>query len=293
VKAEHDLLLIIFSITAIMMPFAKPNPKDLSRSIRIYADLDFPRRLSDFIERDQAYSHPPLHPVVIKLRGVPGISEPPKKSETDLPPCRRAARHPAGCDRGRIASPPPNSCSTLAYLVLFTLVIMVNVSLSGVERASMRRSRALSAKGGAAGFGLLEAIMSMGLIMLIALTTTQTFLISNRIAATIVQRNLDTALSIRFDGATEPPVLELTNPLTHPDGEVYDDDGGGDDQVNILIQKTATTQTTLVKGTLKRIVLAEPNPQGANIRRITFRLSYKFQRRDFNVDMTALRAIDD
>ncbi len=140
--------------------------------------------------------------------------------------------------------------------------------------------------------------MAMGLIMLIALSTTQTFLVSNRLAATnrvltaartIIQRNLDTALSLRFDSSTVPAVLAIT-PAS---GTVYDDDGGGDNQVNILIQKTGSTQTTLLKGTLTRIVLAESNPQGADIRRITFRLAYTFQRRNFSVDMTAMRAIDD
>jgi hypothetical protein len=140
--------------------------------------------------------------------------------------------------------------------------------------------------------------MAMGLIMLIALTTTQTFLVSNRNAATnrvltaartIVQRNLDTAMSLRFDADNIPAVLVPTG----SGGAVTDDDGGGDNQVNILIQKTATTTTTLVKGTLTRIVLAETNPQSADIRRVTFRLNYVFQRRNFTVEMTALRAIDD
>ena len=148
------------------------------------------------------------------------------------------------------------------------------------------------------GFGLIEAIMAMGLIMLIALSTTQTFLVSNRIAATnrvltaartIVQRNLDTAMSLRFDESTVPAVLAITSAT----GAVTDDDGGSDNQVNILIQKTGSTETVLVKGTLTRIVLAESNPQSADIRRITFRLAYTFQRRNFTVEMTALRAIDD
>ena len=165
-------------------------------------------------------------------------------------------------------------------------------------RASKGSLRASSAHAQTAGFGLLEAIMSMGLIMLIALSTTQTFLMSNRMAATnrvltaartIVQRNLDTAMSLRFDSTTVPAVLAITS----ASGSVADDDGGGDNQVNILIQKTGTTQTNLVKGTLTRTVLAEANPQGADIRRITFRLNYVFQRRNFNVEMTALRAIDD
>lgn len=141
--------------------------------------------------------------------------------------------------------------------------------------------------------------MAMGLIMLVALSTTQTFLVSNRHAATnrvltaartIVQRNLDTAMALRFDADNVPAVLAITGGT----GAVTDDDGGGDGLVNILVQKTTTTSTTLVKGTMTRIVTAEPNPpQNADIRRVTFRLNYQFQRRNFVVEMTALRAIDD
>jgi type II secretory pathway pseudopilin PulG len=149
-----------------------------------------------------------------------------------------------------------------------------------------------------AGFGLLEAIMAMSLILLISLSATQTLLFSNRNAATsrvltaartIVQRNLDTAMSLRFDGSTAPAVLAITPAA----GQVYDDDGTADNLVNILTEKTGSTQTVLVKGTLTRIVAAEPNPQNADIRRVTFRLTYPFQRRNFVVEMTSLRTIDD
>jgi hypothetical protein len=178
---------------------------------------------------------------------------------------------------------------------------MVNMDRSLNTEPSFPRHdapRSFARSGCIGGFGLLEAIMAMGLIMLIALSTTQAFLTSNRIAATnrvltaartIVQRNLDTALSLRFDGGNVPAVLAITPPT----GQTYDDDGMADGQVNILIQKTGATQTTLVKGTLTRIVLAEANPQNAVIRRITFRLTYNFQRRNFTVDMSAIRAIDD
>lgn len=187
----------------------------------------------------------------------------------------------------------------MAWLLLKSMVNMDkslrSAAVSGSPRTALfrRGNRRLAA------FGLLEAIMAMGLILLIATSVTQTFLVSNRVAATnrvltaartIVQRNLDTALSLRFDSTNVPPVLAITPSA----GQIYDDDGGGDNQVNILIQKTGATQTTLVKGTLTRIVIAEPNPpQNADIRRITFRLTYAFQRRDFTIDMTSMRAIDD
>jgi hypothetical protein len=64
--------------------------------------------------------------------------------------------------------------------------------------------------------------------------------------------------------------------------------------VNILIEKRAGgTQAVLLKGVLKRFVSMESNSQSADIRRVTFRLTYNFQRRDFVVEMTGLRAIDD
>lgn len=149
-----------------------------------------------------------------------------------------------------------------------------------------------------AGFGLMEAIMSMGLIMLIALSTTQAFLTSNRIAATnrvltaaraIVQRNLDMAMTQRFDSATPTPAI-----LNIGSNQIVDDDGGGDNQVNILVEKkSGGTEVVLVKGTLRRTVTAQANPQNATIRRVTLTLTYTFQRRNFSVEMTGLRAIDD
>jgi type II secretory pathway pseudopilin PulG len=174
---------------------------------------------------------------------------------------------------------------------------MVSIPQTKSCATQMRSGCSPASTASTRGFGLIEAIMSMGLIMLIALTTTQTFLVSNRNAATnrvltaartIVQRNLDMAMSQRFDGSTVPAILALTS------GTVVDDDGGADNQVNILVQKTGSTQNILVKGTLTETVTAEPNPpQNADIRRVTFRLTYTFQRRTFVVDMTALRAIDD
>jgi type II secretory pathway pseudopilin PulG len=149
------------------------------------------------------------------------------------------------------------------------------------------------------GFGLLETIIAMSLIMLIAVSTTQAFLVSNRRAATnraltaartIVQRNLDLAMSVRFENKTLPPILALTAPAGAP----YDDDENATDtKVNLLIQKTGNVQNVLVKGDLIRIVQAETNTQGADIRRVTFRLTFNFQRRDFLVEMTTFRAIDD
>lgn len=176
---------------------------------------------------------------------------------------------------------------------------MVYTILNNASPARLSLECRHSSRSREGAFGLLEAIMAMGLIMLIALTTTQTFLISNRNAATnrvltaartIVQRNLDMALSQRFDSSTVPSILAITP----AGGTVVDDDGTADGQVNILVQKNGSTVTTLVKGVLTEIVTAEPNPpQNADIRRVTFRLTYSFQRRNFTVEMTALRAIDD
>jgi hypothetical protein len=62
--------------------------------------------------------------------------------------------------------------------------------------------------------------------------------------------------------------------------------------VNLLVQN-ATGSSVILKGTLTRIVTAEPNPQNATIRRVTFRCDFNFRGRDYSTSMTTLRAIDD
>jgi hypothetical protein len=144
----------------------------------------------------------------------------------------------------------------------------------------------------------MEAVVAMALVLVTAISATHSFLVSNRIAASnrvltsaraIMQRNLDNALSLRWDSTYTPPVLAITS----AGGSVFDDDGGGDNTVALLVQTNNGISTTLLQGTLNRIVTAVSNPQGADIRRVTFRITYTFQKRNYSVEMSTMRAIDD
>ncbi len=148
--------------------------------------------------------------------------------------------------------------------------------------------------GSKTGLSLVEALVALTLLVTTAITATHSFLVTNRIAAAnriltsaraILQRNIDNALTQRWDSTTTPSILALTS----AGGSVFDDDGGVDNQVALLVQVDGGTTTTLLKGTLNRIV-TEVNPQ---IRRVTFRLTYTYQRRNYSVEMTTMRAIDD
>lgn len=134
------------------------------------------------------------------------------------------------------------------------------------------------------------------MLAMMVVASIQALLVSNRIAATnrirtaaraIVQRNIDTALTVRFDSTATPGILALTS------GTDYDDDGS-DNGVDILTLKdTAGATLPVVKGTLQRTVTAVSNPQGADIRRVEFSLSYLFQGKPTTVSMSTVRTIDD
>lgn len=147
------------------------------------------------------------------------------------------------------------------------------------------------------GIMLVELMVAAGILALVLMSSISGLLSANRQAAAyramtaarlIVERNIENALALTWDSTEIPAILGTTS----ASGLVYDDDGGGDNLVNIMVQNSAGTNV-LVKGTLTRIVTLEPNPQNAPIRRVTFRLNYKFRGRDYAVSMTTLRAIDD
>ncbi len=149
------------------------------------------------------------------------------------------------------------------------------------------------------GIALLEVMVSMGLVMLISVTATSSILTINRISArnrvltaarAVVQRNIDNTLSLTWDSSVEPAVLGITA----ASGVAYDDDAGGTTgMVNLMIQKNGNSQVILLQGNLMRIVTAVTNSEGADIRRITFRLTYNYQKVDYVVEMTTMRTIDD
>lgn len=162
-------------------------------------------------------------------------------------------------------------------------------SPSAITRGMRRRHAGIS------GMALIQMLMAMGVIVLCGASGLRALIETNRKAAAmrtfaqaraIVQRNIDSALGVPFDKVTTPAILAITG----SGGAVYDDDGGGDNMVTVSVGRTATN--VLVRGTLTRTVVAEPNPDNADIRRVTFRLDYTFRARPYSFSMTTLRAMD-
>jgi hypothetical protein len=121
-------------------------------------------------------------------------------------------------------------------------------------------------------------------------------LIANRFAAAgrvltaaraVVQRNIDTALTTSFTQASTPAIL-ATTPAT---GTVYDDDGGGDNTVQISVQDNNTA--VVASGVLTRTVLSYSNTDNAVILQVTFSLTYSYRGRTETLSMTTFRARDD
>jgi type II secretory pathway pseudopilin PulG len=144
---------------------------------------------------------------------------------------------------------------------------------------------------------IVELMIAMGVLALAVSSAVIALLSANQQAAAyraltaarcVVERNIERALSVTYNSASTPALLELTS----SNGVVYDDDGGGDNLVNIFTQ-TAGGANSYLKGELRRTVTTEPNAQGAAIRRITFRVAFTFRGRPYNTQMTTLRSIDD
>lgn len=145
------------------------------------------------------------------------------------------------------------------------------------------------------GFTVIQAVVAMGIIAIAGAAGMMALVQMNNKAAAmrtlnnaraIVQRNIDSALGVAFSASLQPPILAIT-PST---GTVFDDDGGGDNLVTIVTPKTAAGTT--VKGTLTRIVAAQANGDGADIRRVTFRIDYTIRGRAYSVSMSTLRGSD-
>jgi type II secretory pathway pseudopilin PulG len=148
---------------------------------------------------------------------------------------------------------------------------------------------------GVAGFTLVEMLIAAGVLFTVAIASTQALVISNRWAAAtrmktnaraVVQRNIDQALAVPFSSAQIPPILATTSST----GEVYDDDGNGDNKVDVVVQDSGGT--VVVPGTLTRIVTAVANGENADIRRVTFRVAYLFRGRPYTYEMETLRTRD-
>ena len=146
-----------------------------------------------------------------------------------------------------------------------------------------------------AGFTIVQVMVAMGVIIICGIAGVQALALVNQKAAAmrlmtnaraVVQRNIDTALCVPFSSTIQPAILAITAPA----GAVYDDDGGGDNLVNIALTRAGTD--AVVRGTLTRIVLAEANADSADIRRVTFRLDYTYRRHAYGYEMTTLRTVD-
>jgi hypothetical protein len=147
------------------------------------------------------------------------------------------------------------------------------------------------------GIMIVELLIAMGILALVLMSSMAGLLNANRQAAVhrtltaarqIVMRNIEMSLAVGYGSSEVPSILATTV----ASGVVYDDDGGGDNKVNILVQNNAGTNV-LLQGVLRRTVVAEVNPQSATILRVTFSLTYNFRGRDYTTAMTTLRAIDD
>ena len=139
-------------------------------------------------------------------------------------------------------------------------------------------------------------MVAAGVLALVTVGATVAMLTSNRIAAAsrvwtgaraVVQRNIDTALTVSFSSTASPAVLAFTPAA----GTVYDDDGGFDNAIQIAVQDNGSL--VVATGVLTRIVTAVPNADNADIRQITFSLTWTYQNRTQTISMSTMRAIDD
>lgn len=145
------------------------------------------------------------------------------------------------------------------------------------------------------GFTFVELMVATGVIVIAGIVGVQSLAaLDNKAAAmrilnnarAVVQRNIDTAMGVPYTSASVPAIL-ATTPAT---GTVYDDDGSGNNLVNVVFMRNGTS--TLVTGTLLRTVVAEPNSQSQALLRVTFKLTYTYRKHTYSYSMTTLRAPD-
>jgi len=144
----------------------------------------------------------------------------------------------------------------------------------------------------------MEIIVS-ATVLCLAVTGSLTALVSlNRNAAAtrlltnaraVVQRNVDTALTVPYASGTNstiPPILAITS----ASGATYSDDNAAP-AVNIDL--AGAQGTPLVTGTLTRTVTAVSNSLNATILQITFAINYTYRSRNYSYQVTTMRAPDE
>ncbi|MDB6150366.1 MAG: hypothetical protein JWQ44_1814 [Chthoniobacter sp.] len=142
---------------------------------------------------------------------------------------------------------------------------------------------------------LVQVIVAMAMILLCGVAGVRALVEMNRKAAAmrtlnnaraVVQRNIDTALGVPFSRTAAPAVLAITPAA----GVIYDEDGNGDGLVDVVTPRSGVG--AVVQGTLLRTVLAEPGSEGADVRRVSFQLTYTYRAKPYTYQMSTLRAQD-
>ena len=144
------------------------------------------------------------------------------------------------------------------------------------------------------GLTFVEIAVSVALLGVVFATVLGTLIVLNRNASStrlmtnvreIVQRNIETAVGVPFTTSNIPSVLAITP----AGGQAWDEGVAGNNPVTIYTSRDGTMKVT---GTLLRIVTAEANSLSADIRRVTFRLSYTIYGRNLSYELTTIRAKD-
>lgn len=139
---------------------------------------------------------------------------------------------------------------------------------------------------------MVEALVACVLLAVACITTTQSLSVSNHRAAAarlrvnaqaVAQRNLTAALNAPFSATQVPAILAITG----AGGAVYDDDGKGDGKVNLMVQENGGP--SVITGVLTRTVQAIPNAEGADIRRVTFRVDYTYRGKNYSYEVQTVR----
>ena len=143
-------------------------------------------------------------------------------------------------------------------------------------------------------FTLIEVFVAMMAAVLIGSGAVASLLASERLSARmrvltnariILQRKINSALGVSFTTTSTPDILSITS----ASGVVFNDNGAPQQYIAVL----RSGSTPIVTGTVTRIVTAEPNPDNADIRRVTFRIDYTYLSLPSSFSMTTVRAKDD
>lgn len=162
----------------------------------------------------------------------------------------------------------------------------------GIRAHGSNRELFLHRRHAAHGFTLVEALVACVLLGVTCITTTQSLNVSNNRAAVarlrvnaqaVAQRNLTAALNAPFSATQVPAVLGLTGTA----GAVYDDDNNGDGKVNLVVQDNGGP--SVITGVLTRTVRSIANSEGADIRRVTFRVDYSYRGRTYSYEVQTVR----